>query len=291
EALRIVDEASAYGIDTQEAEEMLQACITASDMEEYEQCRFIVSELRKWLEQERRYAAIKTADVVKRTRKMLEKGSAPEDYQAVKRSLMNAAKYYEKMGDFASMGEVYELMGKLDALAGDPSASRSSYQRAVNVYFRTGDLEKVARLIMEIMKEIELKEEAIYEVQDAFLIYRDGRLLAHSTKRLRPEADSQILGGMLIAIQNFMEDSLADPSLKSLSELRYGDTRIVIQQGEYLTLAMVISGDVPDALWDRMKKMVEDIESRYERVLSRWDGDLDKLWGVRKAFNEFMQQI
>jgi OOP family OmpA-OmpF porin len=145
---------------------------------------------------------------------------------------------------------------------------------------------------MDMMKELKGEEEvAIYDIEDAFLIYKDGRLVDHHTVRLRPEMDRDILGGMLVAIQNFVEDSLMSSTAGQLSELRYGNTKIMIQRGAFLTLALVITGTEAKDLGQRMQKVVLDIEAKYTKVLSKWDGDMDKLWGVRKMFEQAVSQL
>jgi len=44
-------------------------------------------------------------------------------------------------------------------------------------------------------------------IEDVFLMYRDGRLIAHNTRRLRPDVDGDILSGMLTAVTAFVKDS------------------------------------------------------------------------------------
>jgi beta-lactamase class D len=77
----------------------------------------------------------------------------------------------------------------------------------------------------------------------------------------------------------------------SLNELRYGNTKILIQRGAYLTMALVITGTESKDLWQRMQNLVLEIEAKYTKVLARWDGDMDKLWGVRKMFETGIQQL
>ena len=183
-------------------------------------------------------------------------------------------------------------MARLEKKNNNLMMSRTYYQRCINTYFKIGELERVAKIIMEMMKELEgEKDLPIYEILDAFLIFKDGRLIGHHTMRLRPEMDREILGGMLIAIQNFVEDSLMASGSDMLNELRYGKTRILIQRGHYLTLALVITGSVSEEIFKRMDGLIKETEERYEKVLARWDGDMDKLWGVRKLFEQSISHL
>jgi tetratricopeptide (TPR) repeat protein len=206
--------------------------------------------------------------------------------------LNRAVKYYESNNSLNRAGDCYIILARLERKAKNPAMSKTMYQRAINTFFRIGELEKVAKIIMDMMKEIKGDEEVpIYDIEDAFLIFKDGRLVDHHTVRMRPEMDREILGGMLVAIQNFVEDSLMSSTAGSLNELRYGNTKIMIQRGAFLTMALLITGTESKDLWQRIQRFVLDIEAKYTKVLSRWDGDMDKLWGVRKMFESGIQQL
>jgi hypothetical protein len=143
-------------------------------------------------------------------------------------------------------------------------------------------------LLVERMKRLEAltdKKVGEYTIEELFLIYRDGRLIHHNTRRLRPEVDNQVLGGMLIAIQHFVGDSFRgkdQPKGDILNELRYGKTRIVIEGGRWVNLALVITGQEPEEMRGRMSKAITDIEDKYRSTLETWDGDASKLWGAKK---------
>jgi hypothetical protein len=40
-----------------------------------------------------------------------------------------------------------------------------------------------------------------------------------------------------------------------------------------------------------MERLIQDIETKYTKVLSKWDGDQDKMWGVRKMFETGISQF
>ena len=103
--------------------------------------------------------------------------------------------------------------------------------------------------------------------------------------------DRELLGGMLVAIQNFVEDSLMASTPGMLNELRYGNTKILIQRGAYLTMALVLTGQESKDLWRSMERLIQEIEAKYTKVLSKWDGDQDKMWGVRKVFETGISQF
>ena len=292
-AVSLIDEAEDMGIDTTEAEEQLQAAITASDEGEFDQVLFIVKELDEILQRQKKVIPGQTEANCARVAVVLEKDTPITEELSKAISDMNrAVKYYESTNSLNRAGDCYVTLAKLENKANNPIMSKSMYQRAINTFFRIGELPKVAKLIMDMMKEIKGEEEApIYDIEDAFCIFKDGRLVTHHTVRLRPEMDRELLGGMLVAIQNFVEDSLMASTPGMLNELRYGNTKILIQRGAYLTIALVITGAESKDLWKSMQRLIQDIEGKYTKVLAKWDGDQDKMWGVRKMFETGVSQM
>jgi hypothetical protein len=123
-------------------------------------------------------------------------------------------------------------------------------------------------------------KEAPAIIEDVFLIYRDGRLIHHDTRRLRPEVDDQMLGGMFTAIQEFIGQSFPseDGSKGIIKEIMYEDSKIILEHGQYVYLA-VVSREIKDtaALHKRMSKLVKAIEVRCNEPLSDWDGTTDSV--------------
>ncbi len=117
-------------------------------------------------------------------------------------------------------------------------------------------------------------------VDEAFVIYKDGRLITHSTRRLKPGMDDQVLGSMFVAIQDFVKESFKDITSFTLRRLDFGDKSIVIEKGEHLYLAAVLHGTPSRKMASKMQVVVGEIEGAFHEHLEGWDGDLDKMRGV-----------
>jgi len=117
-------------------------------------------------------------------------------------------------------------------------------------------------------------------VDETFVIYKDGRLISHTTRRLKPGMDDQVLGSMFVAIQDFVKDSFKDLTSFTLRRLDFGEKSIVIEKGDHLYVAAVLHGAASHKVASRMEKIADEIEERFEEELKDWDGDLDKLRGV-----------
>jgi len=298
QAITFIDEAHHQGVSVERSEELLQAMITANDEGEFDQAIVLRSEIEEELAKERRVLPGRTEANFAKSIGIISKDTVTkEEADGVRTMLSQASKYYEMTGNRNRAAECYEWVGNLENKMGNPNASRGAFQRAVNIYLRTGALEKIAALIMNQMKKLESNEELpLFEVEEMFLIYKDGRLIFHSTARMRAAMDDQILGSMITAVQSFVDESMMGGSGgggvgAGLNELRWGKTRILIHRGQYVTLAMVVTGTEPKDIWERLKGTVSDTEKKYEKILTMWDGDMDKLWGVKKHMEEFMATL
>jgi hypothetical protein len=127
-----------------------------------------------------------------------------------------------------------------------------------------------------------------YEIQQLFLIYNDGRLLAHRQKNDTPQVSNDILTGMLTALKGFIKESLQDQSKGDLDEMKYGDLKIAIEHGKTVYLAAFISGYITDRLKADMKDVLQRVEMVYEPVLMSWDGMMPAVEGIGPYLDELM---
>lgn len=117
-------------------------------------------------------------------------------------------------------------------------------------------------------------------VDETFVIYNDGRLIAHSTRRLKPGMDDQILGSMFVAIQDFVKESFKDVTSFTLRKLEFGEKSVLIEKGDHLFLAVILHGKASRKVASRMELVVDEIEETFSELLKAWDGDLDSIRGV-----------
>ncbi|MCG7844963.1 MAG: PKD domain-containing protein, partial [Methanomassiliicoccales archaeon] len=127
-------------------------------------------------------------------------------------------------------------------------------------------------------------------VDEVFVMYHNGTLLAHQTRRLKPGMDDEILGGMLIALQNFVRDSFKDESSTVLSRMDFGDRKILVERKDDFFLAVLLSGKRAGGAPQRMLKVLDSIEDNYSKVLKEWDGDLEKVRGIRDETKPIFQR-
>ena len=154
------------------------------------------------------------------------------------------------------------------------------YLSVIKKKYRVLHDEKVA----QVTKRYAVKP---YTIEDVFLIYFDGTLLSHQTRRIKP-LDNDILSGMLTAIKDFIRDVFKPSTPGLLNELKFGRFKILIEHGEYAFLAVVVGGTPPKDLRNRMKRTTAQINKQFLNELKNYKGQAAKLAPVK---NIIYQQL
>ncbi len=139
--------------------------------------------------------------------------------------------------------------------------------------------------IARMGEDIKKKGTGTMLIDDVFIMYKDGLLITCSTKHLSPGIDEDILAGTLVAIQDFVRVSFGRLGDSTLQAIKFGDKQILLERGEHLITAMVVSGDVPEQIRDRLKDVIGNIEKKFGDHLNEWDGNLNDLEGVGEIVN------
>jgi uncharacterized repeat protein (TIGR01451 family) len=119
-------------------------------------------------------------------------------------------------------------------------------------------------------------------VQEVFVVYRDGSLLAHQSRTSTTDKDEDVLMAMFTAIQEFIRESFSYGTTRELKAMNLGDHSVEIQRGEHLYLAVIFSGKATPGLNRRLVALVDRMEREYAGVLKDWSGNMDHLKGLDK---------
>ena len=126
-------------------------------------------------------------------------------------------------------------------------------------------------------------------INEAFLIHEDGKVISYASRIGANIMDEDIVGGMLSAVEVFVKDAFGDEQTpeKGLDTLIYGSIRIYIEHGKHIFLAVVLSGAEPEGVREDLKHMVKTIESKYDKELVKWDGDVARVGEI----NDVIQKL
>ena len=124
-----------------------------------------------------------------------------------------------------------------------------------------------------------------YRIEELYLIYNDGRLITGQSLK-ETAIDQDIMGSMLTAINDFVQDSFK--AAGELGSIDYGDNRIMIERGEQTVLAVVIYGEETRELRSQVANGLRQVESRFSSELAGWNGDVDLLSGTREILQPLL---
>jgi rhodanese-related sulfurtransferase len=120
------------------------------------------------------------------------------------------------------------------------------------------------------------KSNTKFLVEAVYLVYNDGRLLGHVFSEDQ-QTDAEILTSMLMAVNDFVADSLG--ATGNIGNLEFGANSIVIEKGEHSYMVSMNYGEPSDSLRQGLRKQLTVIEDKYLNKLDGWDGDVSAFEG------------
>ncbi|MGL5196224.1 MAG: OmpA family protein [Chroococcales cyanobacterium] len=155
-------------------------------------------------------------------------------------------------------------------------AIKSINDKVANALSMEGVERKIRSKVQGVSEaELILQESIPFVVQAVFLIHKaSGLVIAEAQKEGDYRLESEMVAGMLTAIRSFVNDCIVKPGeISELSEVEYGDSKIILEVGGYCYLAVIVKGNPSKAFINKMQKMVTIIILDYEQPIQEFDGD------------------
>ena len=144
-------------------------------------------------------------------------------------------------------------------------------------------------------------------VNNILIIYNDGRLLTRYHRKSENAIDDSAVSSMLTAIQDFIRESFKESrksaksqkddesepeeDKSSVDEIKYGKMKILIEYHEKLYIAVIgEANEAPPKLRKELKKIKSRINSKYNKVLEYWDGNMAPVKGMRNLLEPLMKE-
>jgi len=130
--------------------------------------------------------------------------------------------------------------------------------------------------------EVVMLRSLVYRVEQLFLIHRETSLsLLHVTANPALSKDSDMVAGMLSAIQDFARDSFATGEDSVLEEFRVGELQVWIVPGRHAYLAAVIRGNPSLELRPALQETIETVHVLKGSALAEFEGDASAFESLR----------
>jgi hypothetical protein len=124
-------------------------------------------------------------------------------------------------------------------------------------------------------------------VSDVFLVYGDGVIIRHMSKRGTMSMDEDLAIAMLTAIQEFVQQSMRSAQLKSMQA---GENNILIERdpSKLFYIAVIHTGTVSEELRKAINYSTRSIKEEYGKILDKWDGNIAKFDGVETYMDQIL---
>jgi hypothetical protein len=154
-----------------------------------------------------------------------------------------------------SRGRAKERKGKVDGKAGGPDGPRSTKASSGPVR---------------------------HDIDSAFLVYHDGRLITYSSKHEMEDPDAT-----LQVIKDFVKSSFKG-QVGRLDSLRYDNSNIILERGVQMYLVVITTEEDMKGLRRNMRRFLHDVHERFRHSLKIWDGSYRKVKGVGEMVEHFV---
>jgi tetratricopeptide (TPR) repeat protein len=211
------------------------------------------------------------------------------------------------------LGEAQMRLGHFDraldatdkALGLDPSSFIAWYQKAI-IHYIIGEYDdahtfamkaatlsqgskKVEDLVRMIRSTLNLDLASLRgEVEEVFLVYKDGRMIFHKHRYEKEGMEDHVIGSMLSAVQNFIKDGFHE-SEGELGKLEMGDLTILVEYWQTMFIAVIVRGEPPAGLKDLMRQTLVKMHDKFYGYLKTWDGSMEVFDGIEPLVSVFFE--
>jgi hypothetical protein len=242
-------------------------------------------ELRITRQQELKIKALD--DEVKRLKGMEERYKTA---QASMSSLYASRSYGMTEASQGNYGEV-EVYQHYEQIPSDANAAMSASKEQVSeqeAAEERGTPVMRAAVATAVPMTAASKERGDFNIQDVFVVYRDGRLVTHLSRKIRIIDDSEIIGSMITAVQTFVRESFRREAKGALEELKFGNIRILMEYGKSLNIALVLRGTKYESVRPVVKEILNALHEAWKPELAaqKWDGNLTNIAALEKVIQK-----
>jgi len=148
--------------------------------------------------------------------------------------------------------------------------------------------ELAASLVERISPQLKWQES---KVQEIFVLHSNGLVIAHVGSHEDTEIDRDMVGGMLTAIQNFVQEAFHTSELDSLKSLSMGKLRVLIEAKGNIVVAVLFSGHEARELRKGIMNLMGELDEQFGEVIHTWRGDKKSVWGVQNWLQEVLEDM
>ena len=128
-------------------------------------------------------------------------------------------------------------------------------------------------------------------VQEIFVLHSNGLVIAHAGSHEDSGIDRDLVGGMLTAIQNFVQEAFHTSEMDSLKSLSMGHLRVLIEAKGGIVVAVLFTGHEARELRKGVIWLMSEIDLKFGNVLHDWRGDKRSVMGVQEWLEGVLEKM
>ena len=129
------------------------------------------------------------------------------------------------------------------------------------------------------------------KVQEIFVLHTNSLVIAHAGTHEEIGIDRDMVGGMLTAIQNFVQEAFNASEMDSLKSLSMGKLRVLIEARGCVVVAVLFTGHEARELRKGVMRLMDELDTKFGPVLNDWRGDKRSVMGVQEWLEHVLEKM
>ncbi|MFW9946572.1 MAG: hypothetical protein ACFFDX_07055, partial [Candidatus Odinarchaeota archaeon] len=122
-----------------------------------------------------------------------------------------------------------------------------------------------------ILNEVKTIFDDAINLEHILVLYKETGTCVFFKSYGSEQIDPELIGGFLTAVSSFGKEMVAQ---EALNEISYGDKMLLLADGEYIRIALVLTKKASLILRRNLKEFISVFEKTYKDILPNWRGQL-----------------
>ncbi|MFO8018552.1 MAG: hypothetical protein R6U96_07950, partial [Promethearchaeia archaeon] len=134
-----------------------------------------------------------------------------------------------------------------------------------------------------LMAEVKTMFDDAINLEHILVLYKGSGTCIYFKSFASEEVDPEMVSGLITAVSTFGREM---KSKEALSEISYGDKMILLADGKYIRVALVLAKQASVILRKHLTEFIKEFEDRYSNILPKWRGQIDVFRDAGKLVDE-----
>lgn len=146
-----------------------------------------------------------------------------------------------------------------------------------------------ARMVEWFSPQLKWQESRVREI---YILHTNGLVIAHAgTHDEFGDIDRDMVGGMLTAIQNFVQEAFHTSDMESLKSLSMGKLRVLIEAKGTVVVAVLFTGHEARELRRGVVRLLDELDSKFGSVLASWKGEKKNVADIQEWLENVFEKM